>query len=41
MCKHGDTPLLMSVDFEKVEMCKFLMDNGALPSINTSNDVNI
>jgi hypothetical protein len=32
---------MMSVHYENMEMCKLLIDNGALPSINTPNNVNI
>ncbi len=32
---------MISVNNRNVEMCKLLVDNGALPSINTSNNVNI
>jgi hypothetical protein len=32
---------MISVDQGNVEMCKFLIDSGALPSINSLNDVNI
>jgi hypothetical protein len=32
---------MMSVDNKNVEMCKLLIDNGALPSINTPDKVNI
>ncbi len=39
--KDGNTPLMMSVKYGNVEMCKLLMDNGALSSINTLNNVNI
>jgi hypothetical protein len=31
---------MMSVDNEDLEMFKLLIDNGALPSINTPDDVN-
>jgi hypothetical protein len=30
---------MMSVEKGNVEMCKLLIDNGALPSINTPNNV--
>ncbi len=39
--QYGDTPLIISVKLENIEMCKLLIDNGALPSINTPNKVNI
>jgi hypothetical protein len=32
---------MWSVDNRNIEMFKFLIDNGALPSINTPNKVNI
>jgi hypothetical protein len=32
---------MWSVNEENIEMCKLLVDNGALPSINTPNNVNI
>jgi hypothetical protein len=32
---------MWSVQMGNVEMCKLLMDNGALPSINTPDNVNI
>jgi hypothetical protein len=32
---------MISVEKGNVKMCKFLIDNGALPSINTPYDVNI
>jgi ankyrin repeat protein len=39
--KDGWTPLMTSVDKGNMEICKLLMDNGALPSINTPDNVNI
>ncbi len=39
--QNGDTPLMISVDNGHVEMFVFLIDNGAMPSINTPNNVNI
>jgi hypothetical protein len=39
--KDGETPLMISVQNRNMDICKLLLDNGALPSINTSNDVNI
>ncbi len=39
--QNGDTPLMKSVKNENVEMCKFLINNGALTSINTPDNVNI
>jgi hypothetical protein len=32
---------MMSVKYEYMEICKLLIENGALPSINTPNNVNI
>ncbi len=32
---------MISVQNGNMEMCKLLIDNGALPSINTPNNVNI
>jgi ankyrin repeat protein len=39
--KNGETPLMTSVKIDNLEMCKLLIDNGALPSINTPDKVNI
>ncbi len=39
--KDGDTPLMWSVFKGNIEMCKLLIDNGALSSFNTPNNVNI
>jgi ankyrin repeat protein len=41
MHQYGNTPLSNSVRDGNLEMCKLLIDNGALPSINTPNKVNI
>jgi hypothetical protein len=39
--KNGWTPLMWSVKNGNLEICKLLIDNGALPSINTpDNNVN-
>jgi hypothetical protein len=38
--KYGNTPLIWSVQSGNIEMCKLLIDNGALSSINTPNNVN-
>jgi hypothetical protein len=32
---------MISVENENLEMCKLLLENGALPSINTPDNVNI
>jgi hypothetical protein len=32
---------MISIMNENVEMCKLLIDNGALPSINTPDNVNM
>jgi hypothetical protein len=37
--KNGDTPLTTSVFIDNFEMCKLLLEYGALPSINTPNNV--
>ncbi len=39
--QYGSTPLMMSAENGNVKICKLLIDNGALPSINTPNNVNI
>jgi ankyrin repeat protein len=39
--KHGNTPLIISVQNGNMEMFKLLLDNGALSSINTPCNVNI
>ncbi len=36
-----ETPLMMSITHGNIEICKLLINNGALPSINTPDDVNI
>ncbi len=41
MYQNGDTLLMTSVKMGNVEMCTLLIENGALPSINTPDKVNI
>ncbi len=41
MCQCGWTPFMMTAMNGYVEMCKLLIDNGALPYINTPDNVNI
>ncbi len=39
--QNGDTPLMISVKKGNMEICKLLMNHGALPYINTPDKVNI
>ncbi len=39
--KNGETPLMRSVHIGNLDLCKLLIDNGALSSINTPNNVSI